>query len=146
MVDTDASLQRGLGNLYATWLTIGIALMGQALWFSWQYGTLGQRVTDIERRETLIEQGGSPSLVSVKNQVEINTKRLDIIERYVPDKMLALSTADAAMQERTRAIEDRLLVVARQQEARQLEIASLTAELNQLRGARALPRQQNGGP
>ena len=133
----DDRLQRGLGNLYATWLTVGVALFGQALWFSWQYGTLSEKVGEVERRATVIEAQGSPLAGTLKNQVDVDGRRLAEIERYVPDRLLALSISETSAETRLSNLEhavntlvpDRLLKIATDGATFEQRIAALEREI-----------------
>jgi len=105
-----------LGSLYATWLTVGVALVGQLVWVSWQYGRLAEdvghaatvdqvstvtsKLADLERRVVSIETNGSPNVIALKTAVDVDTRRIDTIEHIVPDQVERLAVSNSAQEER----------------------------------------------
>lgn len=147
------------GSFQVNWQIVAIVfgLIGQAWWLATdlsatktsvaQLGVALQNkaehgeTSDLARRISTIEQLGSPVLQGLRTQIDVNTRRLDTLEQYVPGTITKLTTQDAQQLERIIALQhemDRLRDwrVARSAAAPQeaATIAQLKAQIAELHG------------
>jgi uncharacterized protein involved in exopolysaccharide biosynthesis len=80
----------------------------QIIWFSSQFGSLGARIEESERRVSAIEQNGSPVVQALRTEVSINSRRITSLEDQYATKVSTLLTDNAAHAERLGHVQSEL--------------------------------------
>lgn len=99
MSDTAATRTAPSAAASTIWIPWVAALLGfsfQVIWFSSQFGSLGAKIEESERRVQAIEQNGSPVVQAIRTEVSINSRRIANLEDQYSSKVSGLLTDNAA--------------------------------------------------